>query len=136
MTTITIDDLKGCKLQQTAHLTGQGWFGYMHRCVEHPRLQRRDKYLKKDRSVSSTWFVDGVEVGTLAQAVEKLAEPPELTLNDIAGLGAVGTEFADIRKSVSFFVLYGLTDKGLIEWQAGACRLTQAGVEAKSKLVA
>lgn len=51
-------------------------------------------------------------------------------------LGAVGPEFADIRKSVNFLLLYGLTEKGLIEWQEGACRLTAAGIEAKAKIVA
>jgi hypothetical protein len=80
------------------HLNGGAkFFGYIHRCVEHPRLTRRDIYDKKDKSVTSTWRVDGEDVADLAAAVERLNTPAVLTLDEAAALALIPTEFTNLR---------------------------------------
>ena len=127
--TITLDDLNRSRMHHTTHLDGprgrDGWFGDMHACTEYPRLQRRVRYWRHDRSHDVTWFVDGAEVGPdLAAVVPLLNIPPVLTADEQAALEHVGTEFADLRRQdgVSLEALLMLRAKGVIEFHAGACR--------------
>lgn len=121
--TITLDALKDCKLRHGAHLDGSGWFGDIHQCIEHPRLSRMVRYIKKDRSHEVTWRVDGNAVGgQLSDAIEALNKPPILTLIEQEVLSRVPAEFVDLRKTEDWRTLHALRDKGMIEFEAGKCR--------------
>jgi len=125
--TITLADLEACTITHYAHLDGprgrDGWFGDMHRCVQHPRLQRRTRYTRRDRSVDITWYVDGKEVGkTLADALPALNAPPELTLDETRVLAMVTDEYVDLRFQGITEHLLTLQNKGLIEFADGKCR--------------
>jgi hypothetical protein len=120
---VTLEVLQKCHMKESAHGHGTGMFFYIHRCVEHPRLSRRDHYAKKDRSVTSTWRVDGEDVKDLAEAVEKLNRPPSLTDEERAILATVPDEWTDWRKEdLSAMRFYTLAEKGLVEWRDGKCR--------------
>lgn len=128
---ITIEVLRQCHLQSTAHGHGTGGFFYFYRCTEHPRLSRHDWYQRKDRSITSTWRVDGEDVKSLAEAVEKLNVPPQLNENEIAILATVPDVWTDRRKEdLSAERLHSLTEKGCVEWPAGKCRRTSTESEA------
>jgi hypothetical protein len=116
-------DLKDCHMVQTMHLNGGSeWFGYVYRCVEHPRLSRHDKYMRKDRSVASVWWADGVPCETLETALDAIQQPPVLTDEERAALELVPAEWADIRDQLEYRVGRSLADKGLVEWEHGKCR--------------
>lgn len=110
-------DLKGCHMRQTMHLNGGSeWFGYAYQCVEHPRLQRLDRYLRKDRSVESTWSADGVDHVDLQAALDALQTPPVLTEDERAALARVPAEFVRLRDVLPYQMIKALDAKGLIEW--------------------
>lgn len=134
---ITVEILSGTHLRTIAHINGGSeWFGYRLRCIEYPRLQRLDRYMRKDRSVVSTWAVDGEGVENLAMAAEALNHPPVFTEDEIAALALVPDEFANLRHvqdliagherepgtataspehGRAFGLLYALQDKGAVE---------------------
>lgn len=130
--TVTLDDLKKSKTRERMHLNGGSWFGYIHQCVEYPRLSRFDRYVKKDRSVTSTWRVDGADVADLEAAVVALNLPPNVTLEERAALDLVPVEFTparDVRTLIggenrqhAIEVMTLLDNKGLIEYQDGKVR--------------
>lgn len=96
---ITMKDLTASHMKERAHLNGgRDWFGYIHQCVEYPRLSRLDKYLRKNRSVESTWRVDGAPVADLGAAVTALNVPPVFTEDEQALLDRIPLEFSNLRK--------------------------------------
>ena len=98
MKAITIEALTRCHMREAMHLNGGSkFFGYVYRCVEHPRLTRRDIYDKNDKSVTSTWRVDGEDVADLAAAVERLNTPAVLTEDEVKALARIPTEFTNVR---------------------------------------
>jgi hypothetical protein len=129
---ITLDDLKNCTLRETTHLNGpsgpKGWFGYMYECIQYPRLQRRVRYFRRDRSHDVTWYVDGAEVygvtpeTALAHATDLLNQPPTLTPEEQAVLDKVTGDFVDHRQEMDVTTLLMLRSKGMIEFKEGKCR--------------
>lgn len=125
MTTITEADIRKCQMQQAAHLNGGAdWFGYIYRCVQHPRLTRRDTYTRKDKSVKSEWHVDMQPVADLAEAATKLSVPYPVTPAQVELLKLVPIEFTLLEDRVRFVML---AEFGLVEFKNGACRLTETG---------
>lgn len=122
---MTEADLRTCTTREEAHLNGgTEWFGYIHRCVQHPRLTRLDKYYRATRGVESTWRVDGMAVAGLAEAAEKLATPYQATAEELALLAIVPDEFTRFDKRARFIPL---REGGLIEAMDGQFRRTDAG---------
>lgn len=134
---LTIADLNGCAFKEIAHYNGgREWFGYMYRCVDHPRLQRFEKCIRKTRSVELTWMVDGENCPgptpdeQLRVALVLLDAPPVITEPERECLAAVDGEWRDLRKTELFnnpLIPRNLANKGLIEFDAGKCRLTANG---------
>lgn len=94
---ITVDDVNKSHLAERAHFTGHGFFGYVKQCVEHPRLQRVEKCVRKTRAVEVTWQVDGQNVASLEAAVEALNVPVVLTDDEAEALDLVPPTFAGLR---------------------------------------
>lgn len=119
------EEAKGWTLREAGHFNGgRAWFGYLFRCIQEPRLSRFDRYTRKPKGVTSTWRVDGVDVGDLVEAVEALKTPPTITEEEAAALAKISaTEAADHRQDVGYAMLYALHNKGLIEYlMPGRCR--------------
>lgn len=126
--TITIDDLKACHMREAAHYNGGSkWFGYLHRCVEHPRLSRFDKYTREDKGVKSTWRVDGNDCATLDDALAALAIPAVLTDEERAALIEWRDDFEGSwgRRGVGYAMLSALTNKGMLDGRNG---VTESGI--------
>ena len=122
---MTEADLLKCTTHEAAHINGgKEWFGYIHRCNQHPRLTRMDKYIRKTRSVESTWNVDGKPVADLAEAAVLLSSPYEPTPDELVLLAEVPDEYTRFEDRARF---HRLQEVGLIEFKAGACRRTDAG---------
>lgn len=124
---VTLADLEKSKLRHAAHIDGprgrDGWFGDMHRCVEYPRLQRRVRYFRKDRSHDVTWYVDGKEAGRdLEDALPLLNSPVVLTEDEQRVFDLVTDEYVDLRRQGVTEHLLTLQNKGLIEFADGKCR--------------
>lgn len=122
-------------IRETAHLNGgKEWFGYEHQCIEEPRLRRMDKYLRKDRSVVSTWRVDGADCASPAEAMRKLAVPPIIGDDEMAILRVLSPDFMSKTDLDALDIdwrnrQYSLSQKGLIWWEGGKVRLTAQGIE-------
>jgi len=122
---MTAIDLSACTMREEAHYNGgKEWFGYRHRCIQHPRLTRFDKYIRKTRSVESTFSVDGKLVANLEAAAQLLAIPYQPTPEDLELLRLVPDEWTRMEDRVRFV---HLQDFGLIEFKTGDCRRTDAG---------
>lgn len=122
---MTEADLLKCTMREVAHYNGgTEWFGYLHRCNQHPRLTRMDKYIRKTRATESTWRVDNEPVAGLAEAAECLSKPYEPTPEELVLLAEVPDEYARFEERHRFL---RLQDVGLIEFQKGACRRTDTG---------
>lgn len=122
---MTETDLLKCTMHEAAHLNGgKEWFGYIHRCNQHPRLTRMDKYYRATRSVDSVWRVDGMAVASLAEAAEKLSTPYQATADELALLATVPDEFTRFEGRARFLQL---RECGLIEAMDGKFRRTDAG---------
>lgn len=122
---MTESDLLACTVREVAHLNGgKEWFGYIHRCNQHPRLTRMDKYIRKTRAVESTWRVDGNPVASLAAAAELLSTPYKPSADERALLAEVPDEYMRFEGRARFIPL---AETGLIEFNDGACRRTDAG---------
>lgn len=122
---MTEADLLECTMHESAHLNGgKEWFGYIHRCNQHPRLTRMDKYYRATRGVESVWRVDGMAVTSLAEAAEKLATPYQATADELTLLATVPDEFTSFEQRVRFLPL---REGGLIEAKDGKFRRTDAG---------
>ncbi len=107
---------------ESAHLNGgREWFGYIFTCIEEPRLSRLDRYVRKTRSVTSTWRVDGVEMEDLAAALVAIKSPPVLT-EERAMLELVGDDWARPAEKNWPLRLWSLMAKGIVEWKGGKCR--------------
>lgn len=129
--TLTLEDAKTWKMRESAHLNGgREWFGYIHTCIEQPRLSRFDKYLRKTKSVESTWRVDGEDAASLKEAIERLNTPPVFSEAELEVLRRVPDEYADLRRSADFPAIYFLRQKGAVEAEAGKCRRTDLGRDA------
>lgn len=127
---MTEADLLKCTTHEAAHFNGgKVWFGYLHRCNQHPRLTRMDKYIRKTRAVESTWNVDGKPVADLAAAAILLSSPYEPTPDELAMLSEVPDEYTRFEDRGRFS---RLQEVGLIEFKAGDCRRTDAGRSALS----
>jgi len=122
--TITAETLKTCKMVQSMHFRGHGFFGHMYRCIEHPRLQRMDKCIRKTRSVEVSWWVDGAQVADFDAAIAALNSPVVLTAAQQVLFDKVPAEWTDLRKDPAypFDVMHALADKGVIEYESGKCR--------------
>lgn len=130
MSRVTEDDLSKCTTHESAHLNGgKEWFGYIHRCNEHPRLTRMDKYIRKTRGTESTWRIDGKPVANLAEAATLLSTPYQPTPEELALLAEVPDEYTLFEGRARFMPL---RETGLIEFKDGACRRTDAGRSALS----
>jgi hypothetical protein len=116
---VTREDLNKCHMRQTMRGHGPGMFFSRYRCVEHPRLSRHDHYEKKDRSVKSTFMVDGAEVADIEAAVVALNIPVVITPEEQAMLDTLPTEWTEIRSLTGKQRrdLLDLADKGLIEYR-------------------
>jgi hypothetical protein len=135
--TITRADVKGWTMRETAHYNGgKEWFGYGHQCIENPRLYRLDRYTRKDRSVTSTWSVDGEDCADLDEAIERLNSDPVVTADEIAALKLLTTEFQplrDVRAGDAYKALpqgtlsHWCSRKGLVWAEKGQARLTELG---------
>jgi hypothetical protein len=122
---MTEADLLKCTTRESAHFNGgKEFFGYLHRCNEHPRLTRMDKYIRKTRQRESTWNVDGKPVANLAEAAERLSTPYQPTAEELALLAEVPDQYARLEDRERFL---RLQDVGLIEFEKGNCRRTDAG---------
>ena len=117
------------KLREGAHFNGgREWFGYRMNCIQEPRLSRFDRYTRADRSVTSTWEVDGEKVASADAAWVALQTPPAITEDELAALTLVGDEPADLRDVLAYEVRHSLRAKGLIEYgPPGRCKRTEAG---------
>lgn len=116
--TVTHKTIAACHTTESCHFTGNGFFGYEHRVVEYPRMKRRDTYNKIDKSVASTWFVDGIEVGTIDEAIAAVNAPPVLSPEEAEAFAKVPDEFAPFRpvhKEIGYDLIHRLTEKGAIE---------------------
>lgn len=122
---MTESDLLKCTTHEAAHFNGgKEWFGYLHRCNQHPRLTRMDKYFRSPRRVESTWRVDNEQVATLAEAAERLLKPYRPTPEDLTLLALVPDEFTRFEQRSRFM---HLRDVGLVEFHDGNCRRTDTG---------
>lgn len=125
--TVTREALAACHMRETMHLNGgKEWFGYIHQCVEHPRLSRKDKYTRKDRGVHSTWRVDGIECADLDAALAALALPVSLNDEERAALLQWRDDFAAAwaARGTNYAMMRALGDKGLVNGKSG---ITEAG---------
>lgn len=124
---MTEADLLKCTMRETTHLNGgKEWFGYIHRCNQHPRLTRMDKYIRKTRGVESTWRVDSKPVANLAEAAERLSIPYSPTPEELALLAEVPHEYTLLENRSRFTPL---CDVGLVEFKDGKCRRFRALTE-------
>lgn len=83
---MSLRDASKWTLLETQHINASsaGWFGYVHKCVEEPRITRHLKCIRKTRSTEVTWQVDGVEVASFAAALDKVgAYIPVTAVRDI-----------------------------------------------------
>lgn len=124
---VTRETLAACHMRETMHLNGgKEWFGYVHQCIEHPRLSRMDKYTRKDKGVQSTWRVDGQDCADLDAALAALALPVILTDEERVAL----TQWRDDHDAAwadrggKYAMLRALSDKGLLDGKSG---ITEAG---------
>jgi hypothetical protein len=115
-------------MREVAHINGgKDWFGYRHQCIQQPRLSRFDRYTRKDRSVASTWRVDGEDCASLTDALAKLEVPPSLTVSEMRALCQFATPTMAKRDFADFQAVYPdlrtLADKGLVWWDQGKVSL-------------
>jgi hypothetical protein len=125
---LTKTDAANWHMREGAHYNGgEVFFAYLHHCVEQPRLSRFDKYLRKDRSVTSTWRTDGQDMPSIEAAIEALNTPPTFDDDELAFLKKAPEEFTDIRKDIDWTVADQVRNKGAVEWERGKCRITDLG---------
>ncbi|TIR34526.1 MAG: hypothetical protein E5X35_07360 [Mesorhizobium sp.] len=129
--TVTLEEASGWHMQEATHYNGgKVFFAYLHRCVEQPRLSRFDKYVKATRSSTSTWRVDGQDVATFAEAIDRLNTPPAFTAEELAFIASVPDHYdpdIDIGKTMDIHVADSARNKGAVEWEKGRCRRTDVG---------
>lgn len=124
-------------MRESAHYNGgAAWFGYGHQCIQQPRLYRLDRYSRKDRSVTSTWSVDGEDCADLTEAIGRLKTDPIVTPDEIAALALLSPEpvaFRELRASDAYKALppglfsHWLSRKGLAWAENGTVRRTELG---------
>lgn len=128
MDEITRESLAGAKLHETMHLNGGSWFGYAYVCDRFPRLSRVDRYVKKTRSSTQTWAVDGIEVADLDAAVAALNVPPIFDLEELAMLAELPDEPTDLRKTHAMSeICRRVVAKGAAAWADRKISRTDAG---------
>lgn len=121
---MTEADLLKCTTHEAAHYNGgKEWFGYLHRCNQHPRLTRMDKYIRKTRGVESAWNVDGQPCASLSEAAERLSTPYQPTPEELTLLAEVPEEFTRLENRSRFS---RLQEVGLVEFKNGDCRRFRA----------
>ncbi|MGN6776940.1 hypothetical protein [Rhizobium sp.] len=127
---ITIDDSKSWHMREDAHYNGgKDFFAYLHRCVEHPRLSRYDRYDRSTRGVTSTWRVDGIDRVDFGTAIDALNVAPVLTAEERTVLTTITDEPTDRRKEMiaNSDIWNALRDKGFICWEKGRVILSDTG---------
>lgn len=130
MPTLTIEDSKNWRMQQSMRGHGRGFFFYEFMCIEQPRLRRKDVYTKKDRSVDSKWYVDGEEVDDLASGIERLNLPPVFDVDELRYLRELGQLTADgpvKSRDLDFAKLFTVSRKGAVEVEDQLCQLSDIG---------
>lgn len=115
-------------MREVAHYNGgREWFGYKYQCIQHPRLSRFDRYTRRDRSVASTWRVDGQECRSFEEAMAELDHAPALTVSELTAIAQF--DKATMRKAdfpgfkASYPHLTTLAEKGVVWWDAGKVTL-------------
>lgn len=135
---MSLDELAKWKMRESAHLNGgRAWFGYEYQCLEQPRLRRLDRYTRANRSVASTWLVDGVDCESLDDALERLKTPPVIGEDELALLQLLSPEFLSKADLDALDLDWrnrrdSLSKKGLIWWEAGKVRITELGLRARA----
>lgn len=126
---LTVEDANLWHMRESAHYNGgKVFFAYLHRCVEQPRLSRFDRYERKDRSVASTWRVDGQDMASFADAVEALNTPPVFTAEELSFLAEAPLDYEPERRpGLNYELADSVRNKGAIEFDHGRYRLTKAG---------
>jgi hypothetical protein len=128
----TESDYHRWKFQREAvHFNGgRDWFGYGHRCIDQPRLLVVDKYFRADQCTKRSFTVDGrLQVGTLREALDALAIPPALSIEEASLLATVPDDWFRPEQRAPLLILSYM---GLVEWSRDAekrviCRRTEAG---------
>lgn len=120
-------------MRETAHYNGgRDWFGYEYQCNQQPRLRRLDRYTRKDRSVASTWRVDGQDCLDAFDALERLSHAPVLGEDELAVLAQITPEVMSKKDLDALNIDWRnrqdrLSAKGLIWWEKGQVRRTPLG---------
>lgn len=135
---LTVEDARAWRMREAAHYNGgKVFFAYLHRCIEHPRLSRYDRYERKDRSVTSTWRTDGVDRSSLAEAVDALNSPPVFSAEELGFLQGSPEDYEpDRRAGLSYELADRVRNKGGIEFEKGRFRITDIGRAALRSLEA
>jgi len=125
---MTESDAHGWHMREAAHYNGgKVFFAYLHRCIEHPRLSRFDRYERSTKSVTSTWRTDGIDQPSFAAAVEALNMPPVFTTEELAFLATAPDDYEPERRKIDYELSDRVRNKGAIEWERGRFRITEAG---------
>ena len=116
---ITADDLKASHVERGGiHGDGKDFFFDQRRCIEFPRFSIRDKQWRRERKQKRTYIVDGhTEFETIEEAAIALNEPPVLTVEETALLGALPADWTPVRSlhGPDRINLSELAAKGFIE---------------------
>ena len=134
MTAITLDTIRAGALRENGHANfGAGGSGYLLQHTTIPRLSAMDRYYRgkaaKEAGTSAArlWYVDGAEVASLDEAVERLAVPPVLTDAERTVLAKVPADWTELHAfldaiapeiappSSAYEVMFGLRHKGAVE---------------------
>lgn len=132
MTAITLDTIRAGALRENGHANfGAGGFGYPLQHTMIPRLSAMDRYYggkaatEAGTSSARLWYVDGAEVASLDEAVERLAVPPVLTAKEAEVLAHVPPVWAELHTFRTCLgvalgrpvgaTLIGLRQKGAVE---------------------
>ncbi len=127
---ITVESLTGCKMHEVMHGHGKDMFFYTYGVEGHPRLTRHDRYSRKDRSVVSTWRVDGEDRPSLEAAAVALNTPPVFTPEELEIMAGRPAEWDIHDRTVDFSAMYMLRRKGAIEINDRMCRLSDLAAAA------
>lgn len=136
-----LEDAKGWKMRETLHGHGKGFFLYEYGVIDHMRLRRRDRYTRKDRSVTSTWLVDGQDCKDLEDALAKMATPPSFDESELLVLRLIAKMVEErggpiACREIPYDATFQLSYKGALDTQAGKMQLSaigKAAIEAAEK---
>lgn len=64
------------RLRKVSRIGGPGWWGYIYRGVDHPRLSRMEYFTKSPRGKIATWYVDDKPARSLEHALATINTTP------------------------------------------------------------